>query len=107
MGFLDGAKEIECNTNKVPKHGPYTPWLSLNDGTEVVIGKLRNPEALYPLFEVHIERPGFMDFNTLRIDMPFYDILVCDGFSEEEVAYWLKYLSIHQSKLFDVAERGY
>lgn len=72
-------------------NGPYKPYISMGEDTEITVGKNRGSfEA--PLVEVYIEVAYDDGFKTLRIDVPTMDVVYNDGFSDEEQIEWLSFI---------------
>ncbi len=82
------------------------PYLTLGDGTEVVHSELIDDE-LGGRVLVHFERPGRDGFDSVRFELPSYDMEVWEGgFSEEELQSLREFLASNAHLLFRYAAEG-
>ena len=94
------------NAVKMPSlNGPYKPYLTLADDTELTVGPLRGDKD-FPTFEVYIERPASDDFDTLRIDLPYLEVIYSKGFSDKEISEYKKFLCKNQDAIYHIASGG-
>lgn len=56
--------------------------------------------------QVHFERPKMGGFDSARCELPSYRWLMCDGFTEQETAYFTEFLHHNAHLLFRYA-RGW
>ena len=81
------------------------PYITLGDGTEIVHSHIiingDDKEV-----EVNFERPVDTGFHTARCVLPSYIWKTQDGFSDEEIRFFLKLLESNAHLLFRYAESG-
>ncbi len=56
--------------------------------------------------QVHFERPKMSGFDSARCELPSYRWLMCDGFTEQETAYFTEFLHHNAHLLFRYARVG-
>lgn len=86
-------------------NGPYKPYISMGEDTEITVGKNRGSYD-NPLVEVHIETACEGGFKTLRVDVPTMDVVYNDGFSDDEQAAWLSFIGKRRIPILDISDGG-
>lgn len=82
------------------------PYLTLGDGTEVVHSELLDTEQGGRVL-VHFERPCATGFDSVRFELPSYDMEVWEGeFSDEELESLRDFLEANAHLLFRYAAEG-
>ena len=82
------------------------PYLTLGDGTEVVHSELLDGEQGGRVL-VHFERPCENGFDSVRFELPSYDMEVWEGsFTEEELAFLRGFLEANAHLLYRYAAEG-
>ncbi len=82
------------------------PYLTLSDGTEVVHSELLGEENGGRVL-VHFERPGKNGFDSVRFELPSYDMEVWEGeFSSEDLESFRSFLAANAHLLFRYAAEG-
>ena len=82
------------------------PYLTLGDGTEVVHSELLDGERGGRVL-VHFERPCENGFDSVRFELPSYDMEVWEGsFSEKELAFLRDFLESNAHLLYRYAAEG-
>lgn len=67
------------------------PYMKLQDETEIVFTNVFEEDGVKKV-EVHFERPTNDGFDTARCQLPSYTWLIKEGFSEEEIVFFEKFL---------------
>lgn len=82
------------------------PHLTLEDGTEVVHSELIDGERGGRVL-VHFERPTHDGFDSVRFELPTYDMEIWEGnFSEEEIKSLRRFLETNAHLLYRYAAEG-
>jgi len=82
------------------------PYLTLSDGTEVVHSELLEGEQGGRVL-VHFERPTHDGFDSVRFELPSYDMEVWEGkFTEEELRSLRDFLEANAHLLYRYAAEG-
>ena len=82
------------------------PYLTLEDGTEVVHSELLGGEQGGRVL-VHFERPTANGFDSVRFELPSYSMEVWEGaFSEAELDSLRKFLESNAHLLYRYAASG-
>lgn len=82
------------------------PYLTLEDGTEVVHSELIEDERGKRVL-VHFERPTHNGFDSVRFELPTYDMEVWEGdFSEKEIQSLRSFLEANAHLLYRYAAEG-
>ena len=82
------------------------PYLTLSDGTEVVHSELLEGEQGGKVL-VHFERPTHDGFDSVRFELPSYDMEVWEGkFTEEELRSLRDFLEANAHLLYRYAAEG-
>ena len=82
------------------------PYLTLGDGTEVVHSELLEGEQGGRVL-VHFERPGANGFDSVRFELPSYDMEVWEGeFSDDELRSLRDFLEANAHLLYRYAAEG-
>jgi len=82
------------------------PYLTLSDGTEVVHSELLEGEQGGKVL-VHFERPTHDGFDSVRFELPSYDMEVWEGkFTEEELRSLHDFLEANAHLLYRYAAEG-
>ena len=75
----------------------YTKY---SDGTEVVFSNIYIDEDGKECIDIHFERPTENGFDSVRITLPTYKIVVWEGnYTDEEIAFFKKVVQ-NSSNLF-------
>lgn len=56
--------------------------------------------------EVHFERATDIGFDTARCELPYYQWLIRDGFTDCEIIYFEEFLKNNAHLIFKFAEKG-
>lgn len=82
------------------------PYMTLEDGTEVVHSDLKEaPDGPHVL--VHFERPSADGFDSVRFELPTYELTLWEGaFSEEELAELRDFLQANAHLIYRYAVQG-
>lgn len=82
------------------------PYMTLEDGTEVVHSDLKEaPDGPHVL--VHFERPSADGFDSVRFELPTYELTLWEGaFSEEELAELRGFLQANAHLIYRYAAQG-
>ena len=67
------------------------PYMKLPDETEIVFTNVFEDDGVKKV-EIHFERPTDNGFDTARCQLPSYTWLIKKGFSEDEIAFFEKFL---------------
>ncbi len=81
------------------------PYMTLEDGTEIVhshIIKDTNADKI----EVHFERPTENGFDSARCELPSYNWLIIEGYTQEDVDFFETYLKNNAHLLYKYAAQG-
>ena len=82
------------------------PYLTLSDGTEVVHSELLEGEQGGRVL-VHFERPRADGFDSVRFELPSYDMEMWEGeFSDAELKSLREFLEANAHLLFRYAAEG-
>ncbi len=67
------------------------PYVQYPDGTEVVFSDIYSGENGEECIDVHFERPTKDGFDSVRIKLPSYEIVIWEGnYSDEEIEFFRK-----------------
>ncbi len=80
-------------------------YLELADQTLVTHSQVLR-EGDRETVQVHFERPKIGGFDSARCELPSYRWLVCDGFTEQEIAFFTEFLHHNAHLLFRYARSG-
>lgn len=108
FGYLydSGYKELlQCPQPPI-EHGPYFPFMSMNEETEITVsgnyGTYDDPE-----YEVYIERPTEEgDFATLIVEMPLMTVKFRKKMEDSEVIDLMRLIGCNRNNLLECGERG-
>lgn len=81
------------------------PYMTLEDGTEIVhshIIKDNNTDKI----EVHFERPTEKGFDSARCELPSYNWLIIEGYTQEDIDFFETYLKNNAHLLYKYAAQG-
>ncbi|MEE1228089.1 MAG: hypothetical protein U0K57_03895 [Lachnospiraceae bacterium] len=82
------------------------PYMTLADGTEICHSQLLEKDGENKVI-VHFERPNEEgDFDTARCELPTYHWIIKKGYSEKEIAFFLKLLQSNAHLLYKYAASG-
>jgi len=81
------------------------PYLTLSDGTEVVYSKIIEKDGQKTV-QVHFECPIEGGFKSARCELPSYKWMFNDGYSEDEINFFIEFLEHNAHLLFEFAEEG-
>lgn len=73
-------------------------YIKFSDETEVTFSQIINKDNI-EIIEVHFERPTENGFDTARCELPTYNWLKIEGYSENEIKEFEEFLS-HNAHLF-------
>ena len=93
-----------ANTNNWRKTMMY-PYLTFSDETLVTHSQAMDRDGI-TVVEVHFERPVENDFNSARCVLPFYEWTIVDGYTDEEIDFFLQFLQSNAHLLYRYAEDG-
>lgn len=81
------------------------PYLTFSDGTEVVYSKIleKNGEKTV---QVHFECPIDGGFKSARCELPSYKWMFNDGYSDEEINFFIDFLEHNVHLFFEFAAEG-
>ncbi len=80
-------------------------YMTLGDETEVTHSQLVEKDNTQTV-EVHFERPTTCGFDSARCVLPQYAWITRDGFSEEDIAFFERFLRSNAHLLFRFARNG-
>lgn len=86
-----------------PLNGPYKPYISMGEYTEITVGKNRGSYE-NPLVGVYIETAYEGGFKTLRVDAPTMDVKYNDGLSDEEQVVWLSFIGRRRTPVINISD---
>jgi len=81
------------------------PYITFFDETLVTHSQLINKDGSNEV-EVHFERPKPYGFDMARCSLPSYVWIIRDGFSDEEILFFERFLHDGAHIFFKYAERG-
>ena len=80
-------------------------YMTLNDGTEIVHSHVLSDEGGKKVI-VHFERPSERGFDDATCELPAYRWTESEGFSEEEISFFKKFLRSNEHLILKYAEKG-
>lgn len=82
------------------------PYVKYPDGTEVVFSNIYIKDGL-ECIDVHFERPTENGFDSVRIKLPNYEVVVWEGnYSEEEIEFFKKVVENSADLFYEFAREG-
>lgn len=81
------------------------PYMTLADGTEIVHTQVFEEDGVQKV-EVHFERPTTDGFDTARCQLPSYTWQIRDGFTEEEVEFFNKFMRSNAQLFYKYGSGG-
>ena len=81
------------------------PYMTLADETEIVHSHLKEQDGIKTV-EVHFERPKPYGFDSARCRLPFYNWIMRDGFTDEEILRFESLLQNNAHTIIKYAELG-
>ncbi|MDE7288811.1 MAG: hypothetical protein K2N71_04815 [Oscillospiraceae bacterium] len=78
------------------------PYMTLADETEIVHSHIIDGRKVI----VHFERPTESGFDSARFELPTYDLISCEGYSQEEVEFFENLLRHNAHLIYKYAECG-
>ena len=81
------------------------PYVTFLDGTLVTHSQLLNRNGNNEV-EVHFERPKPYGFDMARCSLPSYQWIMRDGFTDEEILFYERFLLDGAHIFFKYAEAG-
>lgn len=81
------------------------PYMTLADGTEIVHSQIIEVDGVRKVI-VHFERPTENGFDSARCELPKYEWLLKDGYSNDEITVFEKLLHSNAHLLYKYAESG-
>lgn len=83
------------------------PYVKYSDGTEVVFSDVYEGENGEKCIDVHFERPTENGFDSVRIKLPSYEVVVWEGnYSEEEIELFKKIVENSSDLFYRYASEG-
>lgn len=81
------------------------PYMTLPDETEIVHSQIIDDGEIQKVI-VHFERPTNNGFDSARCELPGYDWIIKDGYTNEEIAFFEKLLQSNEKLLYKYAQNG-
>lgn len=81
------------------------PYMTLADETEIVHSQIIS-EGTKQKIIVHFERPTEKGFDSARCELPSYDWIIKDGYTNEEIAMFEQLLHSNAHLLYKYAANG-
>lgn len=81
------------------------PYMTLADETEIVHSQIIT-EGKEQKIIVHFERPTENGFDSARCELPHYDWIIRDGYTDEEIAMFEQLLHSNAHLLYKYAANG-
>ena len=81
------------------------PYITLNDGTLITHSHLKEENGL-KIVNVHFERPIDGGFDMARCSLPSYEWIIRDGYTDEEIAKFERFLRRAAHSFYKYAEMG-
>lgn len=80
----------------------YYPFLTLEDGTEIVHSEMKNDGSV----KVYIEKPVMLGFKSVECWLPKYEWKNNNGFSEEELTYFDEFVRSLSHIIIELSQKG-
>ena len=81
------------------------PYITLNDETLITHSHLKEENG-FKIVDVHFERPIDGGFDSARCRLPFYEWIIRDGYSDEEINNFERFLKRAAHSFYKYAEMG-
>lgn len=81
------------------------PYMTLSDETEIVHSQIVEKNGVETLL-VHFERATDDGFDSARCELPSYQWLYNEGFSEDEIEFFTRLLESNAHLLYRYARNG-
>lgn len=81
------------------------PYMTLEDGTEIVHSHIIKDNNIDKI-EVHFERPTENGFDSARCELPSYNWLIIEGYTQEDIDFFETYLKNNAHLLYKYAAQG-
>ncbi len=81
------------------------PYMTLADETEIVHSQIIEEDGKQKVI-VHFERPTEQGFDTARCELPEYQWIFKEGYSDEEIAMFEQLLHSNAHLLYKYAANG-
>ncbi|MBR4571699.1 MAG: hypothetical protein IKO19_13655 [Candidatus Riflebacteria bacterium] len=81
------------------------PYMTLADETEIIHSQIIHKNGK-DFVEVHFEKPIENGFCSARCSLPDYKWLFNNGYSEEDISYFTKFLKNNAHLLYEFAKIG-
>lgn len=81
------------------------PYIKFDDETEVTFSQIINKEEIEKI-EVHFERPTEKGFDIARCELPTYRWIIKEGYSQEEIEKFQKFLEHNVHLFYKYAREG-
>ena len=81
------------------------PYMILWDDTEIVHSQLKDENGVR-VVDVHFERPKPYGFDSARCRLPYYDWIMRDGFTDEEISLFESFLQNNAHTIIKYAALG-
>ena len=83
------------------------PYVKYSDGTEVVFSDVYEGQNGEQCMDVHFERTTENGFDSIRIKLPSYDVIVWEGhYSDEEIELFKKIVESSADLFYKYAKEG-
>ena len=82
------------------------PFMTLNDKTEIVHSEALTDDQGREYVRVYIERPIMQGFQSAECRLPDYTWVMNDGFSQEEIDEFQKYIESIAHVIIQLARDG-
>ena len=81
------------------------PYMTLSDGTEIVHSHIIE-EGNEKRIQIHFERPTENGFDSARCELPSYEWIMRQGYTEEEIAFFEKLIQSNAHLFYKYAAEG-
>ena len=81
------------------------PYMTLGDETEIVHSDLKERNGIKTV-AVNFERPKPYGFDSARCELPSYEWIMRDGFTDEEILFFESLLQKNAHTIIKYAELG-
>lgn len=83
------------------------PYVKYSDGTEVVFSNIYVDNNGMECVDVHFERPTKDGFDSVRIKLPTYEVIVWEGnYTETEIDFFKKVVENSSDLFYKYAKEG-
>lgn len=81
------------------------PYIKFSDETEVTFSQIIKKEE-NEIIEVHFERPTEKGFDMARCELPTYNWIIKEGYTQEEIENFQKFLEHNAHLFYKYAKEG-